>query len=72
MRKSFKLDGELCANCAAKIQDKISRLDGVNDARVNFMLLKFTLDADDVRFDDLVAQSVRVFKIVEPGCEVRV
>ena len=72
MRKSFKLSGEICGNCAAKIQDQIQKLDGVNDAKVNFMLLKFTLDADDARFDDIVAESVRIFDKVEPDCEVHV
>ena len=70
MKKTYKLDGEICANCAAKIQDQISRLNGVNDAKVNFMLLKFTLDADDDRFDDLLADSIRIFDTIEPDCEV--
>ena len=52
MRKAFKLDGDICANCAARIQDKVAKLDGVNSASVNVMTLKFTLDADDARFDD--------------------
>ena len=72
MKKSYKLNGEICGNCAAKIQDKISKLDGVNSAKVNFMLLKFTLDADDERFDDLVAESVRIFDAIEPDCKVLV
>ena len=70
MRKVIKLDGEICANCAAKIQDQILKLDGVNDAKVNFMLLKFTLDADDDKFDDALAESIRIFDKVEPDCEV--
>lgn len=72
MKKTYKLSGELCGNCAAKIQDQILKLDGVNDAKVNFMLLKFTLDADDSRFDEVVAESVRIFDKVEPDCEVHV
>ena len=72
MKKSFKLGGEICANCAAKIQDKINKLDGVNKASVNAMTLKFTLDADDAQFDDIVAESVRIFDKVEPDCEVLV
>ena len=72
MRKSFKLDGEICANCAGKIQDKITKLDGVNKASVNAMTLKFTLDADDARFDDIVAESVRIFDKIEPDCIVLV
>ena len=70
MKKVFKLDGEICGNCAAKIQNQIEKLDGVNDAKVNFMTMKFTLDADDARFDDIVSESVRIFDKIEPDCEV--
>ena len=37
MRKVIKLDGELCANCANKIQAAVEKLDGVNSASVNAM-----------------------------------
>lgn len=70
MRKAYKLQGDICANCAAKIEDRINKLDGVNSAKVNFMLLKFTLDADDARFNELLDESVRIFGKVEPTCEV--
>jgi copper chaperone CopZ len=70
MRKAIKLDGEICANCAGKIQDKISKMDGVNSASVNPMTMKFTLDADDDKFDSIVAESVKVFNDIEPDCEV--
>ncbi|ACV21652.1 heavy-metal-associated domain-containing protein [Slackia heliotrinireducens] len=70
MKKIIKLDGEICANCAAKIQDRINKLDGVNDAKVNFMTLKFTLDAADDKFDDVLAESIKIFEAVEPDCEV--
>jgi len=72
MRKVFKLDGEICGNCAAKIQDQINKLDGVTDAKVNFMTLKFTLNADDDKFDDIVKESVKIFDKIEPDCEVLV
>lgn len=72
MRKVFKLEGDICGNCAAKIQDKIKKLDGVNDAKVNFLLLKFTLDADDARFDDILAASIKIFDDIEPTCTVLV
>lgn len=72
MKKSYKLNGEICGNCAAKIQDQITKLDGVNDAKVNFMLLKFTLDADDARFDEILTESTRIFNKIEPDCEVLV
>ena len=46
MKKKFKCEID-CANCAAKVEDAIKKLDGVQDAKVNFMLQKFTLEAAD-------------------------
>lgn len=72
MNKTIKLDGEMCANCAAKIEDRINKMDGVNNARVNAMTMRFTLDAQDEKFDDILASSLKVFNDVEPDCEVLV
>ena len=72
MRKVIKLDGEICANCAAKIQSGIEKLPGVNSASVNAMTYKFTLDAEDASFDDALAKSVKIFSDIEPDCEVLV
>ena len=49
MKKKFKLTDLDCANCAAKMEDAIKKLDGVNDASVSFMMQKMTIDADDAR-----------------------
>lgn len=70
MKRAMKLDGELCGHCAGKIQDKINKIDGVNDAKVNFMTMRFTLDADEARWNDIVAASIKVFDDIEPGCKV--
>ena len=72
MRKSYKLSGEICGNCAAKIENKIGKLDGVDSARVNIMTLKFTLEAADDKFSDLLQESLRIFNAVEPDCVVHV
>ena len=68
MKKRFKLVNLDCANCAAKMEDAIKKLDGVNDASVSFMTQKLTLDADDARFDEILEQAVKVCKKVEPDC----
>ncbi|OUO15301.1 cation transporter [Flavonifractor sp. An4] len=70
MRKSFKLRDLDCANCAAKMEDAIRKLDGVNSATVSFMTQKLTLDADDARFDEILQQAAKVCKKVEPDCTV--
>lgn len=72
MRKAYKLDGEICANCAGKIQSAIEKLPGVTKASVNVMTLKFTLEADDDMFDDALRNSLKLFADIEPDCEVLV
>ena len=68
MKKKFKLTDLDCANCAAKMEDAIKKLDGVNDASVSFMIQKMTIVADDARFDEIMKEVVEVCKKVEPDC----
>lgn len=70
MRKSFKLDEIDCANCAQKLEDAISKLDGVEKASVNFMNQKLTLTADDDRFDEVLDRVVKLTADLEPDCEI--
>ena len=70
MRKSFKLRDLDCANCAAKMEDAIRKLDGVNSATVSFMTQKLTLDANDARFDEILQQAAKVCKKVESDCTI--
>ena len=59
-----------CANCAAKMESAISKLDGVKAVTVSFMTQKLTIDAEDARFDEIVKEAVKIVKSVEPDCEV--
>ncbi len=70
MRKSFKLDEIDCANCALKLEDAIKKVDGVDDAKVNFMTQKLTLTAADERFADVVEDVIALVAKMEPDCEV--
>ena len=72
MSKFFKLDGELCANCAGKIQTAAEKLDGVNSVSINAMTYKLTLDSTDETFDGNLQQIVKLFADIEPDCEVLV
>ena len=70
MKKTFKMIDLDCANCAAKMEAAIKRIDGVQDATVSFMTQKLTIQADDARFDAVVQEAVKVCKKVEPDCEI--
>lgn len=70
MKKVFKLEDLDCANCAAKMEAAIKKLDGVEDATVSFMTQKLTLVADDEKFDDILKKAAKVCKKVEPDCRI--
>ena len=70
MKKKFKLEDLDCANCAAKMEEAIKKIPGVNDANVSFMTQKMTVDADDARFDEIMDEVVRVCAKVEPDCQI--
>lgn len=70
MKKTFKLIDLDCANCAAKMETAIKKIDGVSDASVSFMAQKMTVEADDARFDSIMKQIVKACKKVEPDCEI--
>ena len=69
MKKSYKIEVD-CANCAAKIETAVKALPGVKNASVSFMAQKMTIEGDDARFDEIVAQAVKACKKVEPDCQV--
>ncbi len=68
MKKRYNLTDLDCANCAAKMETAIKKIDGVKDATVSFMNQKLTVEADDARFDEIMEEIVAVCKKVEPDC----
>lgn len=69
MQKKFSIEVD-CANCAAKIEQAVKQIDGVNSASISFMAQKMVLDADDARFDAILKEVVRVSKKIEPDFEI--
>lgn len=70
MKKKFKLQDLDCANCAAKMEDAIKKLDGVTDASVSFMTQKMMLEADDAVFDSVLEEAIKCISKIEPDCKV--
>ncbi|MDO4732747.1 MAG: cation transporter [Bacillota bacterium] len=70
MKKSFKMQDLECAHCAAKMEQAINKLEGVQKASISFMTQKLTLEADDVRFDEILEQAEQICRKVEPDCRI--
>ncbi|MDC7295174.1 MULTISPECIES: cation transporter [unclassified Butyrivibrio] len=71
MKKTYKCEVD-CANCAAKMEDAIKKIEGVVNARVNFMTQKLSLEAADDIFDEVLDKAVKACKKVEPDCEIEI
>ena len=70
MKKKFKLTDLDCANCAAKMEDAIRKIEGVENASVRFMAQKMTIEAAEDQFDRIMQEVVAVCKKVEPDCVI--
>lgn len=70
MKKIYRLRDLDCANCASKMERSIKKLDGVNDASVNFLTQKMTVDAEDSRFEEIMDEVVKLCRRVEPDCVI--
>ncbi len=70
MKKRFNLQDLDCANCAAKMEEAIKKIDGVENAGVNFLTQKMFVEAPEERFDEIMKEVVKVCKKVEPDCVI--
>lgn len=66
MKKVFKLEGLDCAHCAAKIEERISKLEGVKSVVINFMTTKMTLESVDDNIEEVVEKVKKLINEVEP------
>ncbi|MBQ4595724.1 MAG: cation transporter [Oscillospiraceae bacterium] len=69
MKKKFKIEVD-CANCAAKVENAIKQIDGIEDASVGFMTQKMMITAPDEKFDEIMKEVERVAKKIEPDFEI--
>jgi len=71
MKKRYTIEDLCCANCAAKMEAGIRKLEGVNSATINFLTQKLTLDAEDDRFESILDQAEAIIRKIEPDCVLK-
>lgn len=72
MKKVIKLEGLCCANCAAKIEEGVKRLDGVKEAALSFMTQRLTLEVEDEKVDEVIEAARVLADKIEPEAEFKV
>lgn len=72
MKKTYQLEDLDCANCAAKMERAIKKIDGVTGATVSFLTQKMTVETDGDSLDEIMKEVVKVCKKVEPDCIIHI
>ena len=70
MKKVYRLEDLDCANCAAKMERAVAKIDGVNEVSISFMGQRMSIDADESRFEEIMDNVVKACKKVEPDCTI--
>ena len=68
MKKKFKVVNLDCANCAAKMENAINKIEGVENAVISFMAQKLSLTAEDELFDAIVEEAESACKKIDADC----
>ncbi len=70
MKKTYNLEDLDCANCAAKMEERIKKLPGVTDATVSFFTQKMTVTTEAEDQTAIMKEIVKLCKRVEPDCRI--
>ncbi len=70
MKKVIKLQDLDCANCAAKIENAVEKIEGVTMVSVSFMGQKMVLEAAEDDFAAVLVQAKKSIKKIDPDVTV--
>ena len=68
MKKTFKMQDLDCANCAAKMENAIQKIAGVQSASVNFMTQKLIIEAEEAEFPRIIQEAKKAVSKVDSDC----
>ena len=66
MKKIVKLEGLCCANCAAKIEEGVKKLSGVESASLSFMTQRLTMEVQEDKTDEVLEAARKLANKIEP------
>lgn len=70
MKKVLKLEGLDCANCAAELENRISKVEGVENVSVSFMTQRLTFECNEEIVEEKLKEIKKIIKKEEPDVEV--
>lgn len=62
MKNTCKLKGLDCANCAAKLEEAIQKIEGVESASISFMTQKLVFECKEEEKEEILEKIKKVVK----------
>lgn len=66
MNSKFKINGLDCANCAAELERKLQKIEGIQSVNINFMTQRMQLAYEDTKKEEIIQLVKKVIKKEEP------
>ena len=70
MKKVYKLEDLDCANCAAKMERAVAKIEGVSSIHISFITHKMIFELDVTKADEIIREVIKTCKRVEPDCTI--
>ena len=70
MKSKFKIKGLDCENCAAELERKIEKIEGIERASISFITEKMELEFDENCKQDIMKKLSKVIKREEPDVKI--
>ena len=71
MQKKYILEDLDCANCAAKIEEGVKKIEGVTECSVSFVTEKMIVEIEDGKKKKIKKKIKKVVRKIEPDTTLR-
>ncbi len=71
MKKNYILEDLDCANCAAKIEEGVKKIEGVTECSVSFVTEKMIVEIEDGKEKEVEKEIKKVVKKIEPDTTLK-
>ena len=70
MISKYKIKGLDCANCAAELERALQKINGIENANINFITEKMQLEYDEAKKEEIMKNVKKVIKREEPDVTI--
>ena len=71
MKKNYILEDLDCANCAAKIEEGVKKIEGVTECSVSFVTEKMIVEIEDGKEKEVEKEIKKVVRKIEPDTTLK-